>query len=121
LDRNQRGILISMFCSEYPVKGGVEAGDRGRRRCRRPSVQDLVIDVFLFPPRWCRGPPRGELAPGVDLEQAGEWVAIALSTLRTLTSAMTVDLEESVAVGRFYAHHLCRGLAATEPRAHRTR
>jgi AcrR family transcriptional regulator len=56
---------------------------------------------------------RGELLPDVDTAQASEWVAIALSTVTTLTGAATFDVENSAEVGRFYARHICRGLVAS--------
>jgi AcrR family transcriptional regulator len=56
---------------------------------------------------------RGELRPDVDTVAASEWIAIALSTVTTLTGATAFDVENSADVGRFYARHLCRGLVVS--------
>jgi hypothetical protein len=56
---------------------------------------------------------RGELHSTVNVDQAGEWVAISLASVTSLTTAATFDLDDPAAVGRFFARHLCRGLVRT--------
>jgi AcrR family transcriptional regulator len=86
-----RGLVQSLFLS---------------RDHRLGLIRDLVA------PELARARRRGELAGGVDLAEAAEWIAIALSGLSTLTAATTFDVDDPVAVGRFYARRICHGLVA---------
>jgi len=55
---------------------------------------------------------RGELRPGLDLDEVAEWIAIMLASISRLTEAATFDLDDPESTGRFIARHACRGLTA---------
>jgi AcrR family transcriptional regulator len=84
--------------------------------------RDHHVDVLreLIAPQLEAARRRGELRADVDTAEASEWIAIALSTVATLTGAITFDVENSAGVGRFYARHLCRGLVASTGEARAT-
>ncbi len=86
-----RGLVQSLFLS---------------RDHRQQLVRELVT------PELERARRRGELRPGVAVDEAAEWIAVALGGLSTLTAATTFDVDDPVAVGLFYARHICHGLVA---------
>ena len=58
---------------------------------------------------------RGELRGDLDLDAAGEWLAITLAGVTNLTGAATFAIDDPSAVARFYATHLCSGLVQEGP------
>ncbi len=88
--------------------------------------QSRVIDRFksLVAPQLAAARSRGEIHAGIDVDEAAEWIAIALAGVIRLTQASTFDLDDPDDVGRYVARHLCHGLVAdapTRPRPRRRR
>jgi AcrR family transcriptional regulator len=52
----------------------------------------------------------GEIAPELSVEEVIEWIVITLGTIPTLPHSQILNLDDPVAVGRFFARLLCRGL-----------
>lgn len=114
------------------LQGLVEArvATRSRYRTRQHLLEldrGLVHSLFLsrehtlslirelIAPQLEAAGRRGELVDGLDLDQAAEWIAITLTTLGTLTTSTSFDLDDPTEVGRFYARHICRGLVTRAP------
>jgi hypothetical protein len=82
------------------------------------SLEDTIAFLReLVVPELRAARRRGELAKGIDIEQAADWIALTLSTITTMTATKAVDLDDPDAVGRFYARHVCRGLVSNTPAA----
>jgi AcrR family transcriptional regulator len=119
-----RSSSLETFLAEL-VAARVAAGGRYRTRehllaLDRGLVQSLFLSRDhrqrlvreLVTPELERARRRGELRPGVAVDEAAEWIAITLGGLSTLTAATTFDVDDPVAVGLFYARHICHGLVA---------
>jgi AcrR family transcriptional regulator len=57
-----------------------------------------------------RAKREGELAPGVGVDEATDWIVICLSTVVPLSGATSFDVDDIPATGRFYAKFICHGL-----------
>lgn len=95
----------------YHTRQHLRARDRGlfqamflRQDRQTARIRELVTPALRAARR------RGELARRVDIEEAAEWIAIALTNVNTITDATTFDLDDPDAIGRFYARYLCRGV-----------
>lgn len=91
LQRHDRGLFNSLFLSQ----------DRNIER---------FVDVVR--PQLARAAETGELRRDLDLDEAAEWVGIALSSMARLPRARTFDIDDPDEFGRFVARHVCRGLIA---------
>jgi AcrR family transcriptional regulator len=97
----------------YRTRHHLAARDRGLFHSLFLS-QSRSIERFsmVVRPQLVAAADRGELRPGLDMDQAAEWIAIALAAVNRLAHASTFDLDDPDEVGRFVASHACHGLVA---------
>ena len=75
---------------------------------RRRQLESLRA---VLEPLVRRAKSAGQLADGVTVRAAVDWVVICLSTVVPLPEAASFDVNDPVATGRFYARSICRGIA----------
>ena len=75
-------------------------GQRRHLEAARSAIEPLVR----------RAKAAGELAKGVTVAAAVDWIVICLSTVVTLPKASSFDVNDAAATGRFYARFICHGL-----------
>ena len=103
--------------NRYRVRQHLEHQDVGLFNSMLLSRERQLNRVrVLVSPQLERARQRGELRPGVDVAEAAEWIAINVASLSTLVQATSFDLDDPAAVGRFFARHLCYGLASNQYR-----
>ena len=66
--------------------------------------------VTFWDPLLAAAEERGEVRPGLDRRQAGEWIVRALMTFAIMPS-VSLDLDDDRALRRFVGDHVLRGLA----------
>lgn len=72
---------------------------------RQADSARKVIEPFVR-----RAADAGDLAPGVDVDAALDWIGICLTTVVPLQNARSFEVDDARATGRFYARRICEGL-----------
>lgn len=75
------------------------------RSLHRTGVTNMIIEPFVR-----KAAANGDISNDLTAEEAIEWIAIAISTVGDLVESDVLDLNDSAAVGRFYAARICHGL-----------
>jgi AcrR family transcriptional regulator len=103
--------VIASAVIRFHTRDHLRNHDRGLAQYLYFQQRDRLAFVrTLVRPYVQRAHEAGELTSEVSLEEAVEWIVMGLAMIPTLPPSQTLDFDDPVAVGRFFASRLCRGL-----------
>ena len=106
------GEVIAAAALRYHTRDHLRNRDRGLAQYLYFQQRDrLAFARRLVRPYVERAHEAGELTVEVSLDEAVEWIVMSLAVIPTLPPSRTLDFDDPVAVGRFFAKRLCRGLS----------
>jgi AcrR family transcriptional regulator len=114
------GEVIASAALRFHTRDHLRNRDRGLAQYLYFQQRDRLAFVRgLVRPYVERAHETGELSVEVSLDEGVEWIVMSLAVIPTLPASKTLDFDDPVAVGRFFANRLCRGLTrrqSTPPR-----
>jgi len=106
------GEVVASAALRYHTRDHLRHRDRGLAQYLYFQQRDrLAFMRTLVRPYVEQGRQAGELTAEVSLDEAVEWIVTSLAMIPTLPASQTLDFDDPVAVGRFFASRLCRGLS----------
>jgi AcrR family transcriptional regulator len=104
--------VIASAVIRFHTRDHLRNRDRGLAQYLYFQQRDRLAFVrTLVRPYVQRAHEAGELTSEVSLEEAVEWIVMGLAMIPTLPPSQALDFDDPVAVGRFFARRLCRGLS----------
>jgi AcrR family transcriptional regulator len=106
---------------EVQVQAGVE--QRARQRIRAHDTDEVFVEAYLqradeaartrmkfLEPYVQAARDRGELRKDISVDEACEWISIAMFSMIFWPSGQFFDADDPKSVSRFFARRVCRGL-----------
>jgi len=109
-------VIAEVFAGaalRYHTREHLRNHDRGLAQylsLSSPDRQGVIASVLR--PHVVKAHKGGELAEGISVDGAIEWIAVILTTIPTLPASAQLDINNPAALGRTMAARICRGIAS---------